>query len=78
VYNKWQGALLDYVSYFSTQADWGFIAPAFAQESRRLNAPGHMRFKRFYTLDSERAAVIRRLVCVAAHVATNFAVNARR
>ncbi len=44
VYNKWQGALLDYVIYFSTEADWGYIAPAFAQASRPLNAPDHVRF----------------------------------
>jgi hypothetical protein len=44
VENKWQGARLDYVIYFSTLAEWGFIAPAFPETSRPLNAPGHVRF----------------------------------
>jgi hypothetical protein len=42
--NKWHGARLDYVVYFSSLADWGFITPAFPEASRSLDAPGHMRF----------------------------------
>jgi hypothetical protein len=45
VNNKWQGARLDYVIYFSTLAEWGFIAPAFLEGSRPLDAPGHVRFR---------------------------------
>lgn len=44
VENKWHSARLDYVVYFSTLADWGFITPAFPETSRPLNAPGHVRF----------------------------------
>lgn len=44
VENKWRGAKVDYVIYFSTRADWGYIAPAFTQSSRPLNAPEHIRF----------------------------------
>ncbi|MFT3962009.1 group I intron-associated PD-(D/E)XK endonuclease [Propionivibrio sp.] len=44
VHNKWQGAKIDYVVYFSTVGEWGYIAPAFAEESRPLNSPGHVRF----------------------------------
>lgn len=44
VHNKWQGAKIDYVVYFSTVGDWGYIAPAFTDESRPLNAPEHIRF----------------------------------
>lgn len=44
VENKWRGARLDYVIYFSTLADWGFITPAFPETSRPLDAPGHARF----------------------------------
>lgn len=44
VENKWHGARLDYVIYFSTLADWGFITPAFPEASRPLDAPGHVRF----------------------------------
>jgi hypothetical protein len=44
VENKWQGARLDYVVYFSALADWGFITPAFAETSRPLDASGHVRF----------------------------------
>jgi hypothetical protein len=42
--NKWGTARLDYVIYFSTLADWGYITPAFPESSRRLDAPGHVRF----------------------------------
>jgi hypothetical protein len=42
--SKWQRARLDYVVYFSTLADWGFITPAFSETSRPLDAPCHVRF----------------------------------
>lgn len=35
VENKWQGARLDYVIYFSTIAEWGFIARAFPETAAR-------------------------------------------
>jgi len=44
VYNKWQGAKIDYVVYFSTIGEWGYIALAFTEESRPLNSQEHIRF----------------------------------
>jgi len=42
--NKWKGAKIDYVIYFSRSRDWGYIVPAFKENKKRLNAPGHIRF----------------------------------
>lgn len=44
VENKWKGSKIDYVIYFCRSADWGYIAPAFNQESKKLNSPDHIRF----------------------------------
>jgi hypothetical protein len=44
VENKWQGAKIDYVVYFSVQGEWGYITPAFPEPRRPLNSPGHIRF----------------------------------
>lgn len=44
VENKWKGAKIDYVIYFSRTAEWGYITPAFEENHKRLNAPGHVRF----------------------------------
>ncbi|MCK9622950.1 MAG: group I intron-associated PD-(D/E)XK endonuclease [Methylobacter sp.] len=44
VENKWKGAEIDYVIYFSRTGEWGYIAPAFNQNKKRLNAPDHIRF----------------------------------
>ncbi len=44
VENKWQGAKIDYVVYFSILGEWGYITPAFSEVSRQLKRPGHMRF----------------------------------
>ena len=44
VENKWQGAKIDYVVYFSVQGRWGYITPAFPESSRPLISPGHIRF----------------------------------
>lgn len=49
VENKWQGAKIDYVVYFSVQGEWGYITPAFAEASRPLNSPGHIRFHKHPT-----------------------------
>lgn len=42
--NRWHGGRLDYIVILSAQADWGYIAPAFTEASRRLNDPRHIRF----------------------------------
>ena len=44
VQNKWKGAKVDYVIYFSRVGEWGYIMPAFTTNQRRLNASGHVRF----------------------------------
>ncbi len=45
VENKWHGAKIDYVVYFSRSGDWGYITPAFQETRKRLNASGHIRFQ---------------------------------
>ena len=44
VENQWKGAKIDYVIYFSRVGEWGYIMPAFQENSKRLNAAGHVRF----------------------------------
>lgn len=44
VENKWDGANIDYIVYFSRSAEWGYILPAFPEKRRALDAPGHVRF----------------------------------
>ncbi len=44
VENKWKGAKIDYVIYFSRVGEWGYIMLAFQECSKRLNAEGHVRF----------------------------------
>ena len=44
VENKWQKAKIDYVVYFSLNAEWGYITPAFSEDRRPLKSPGHYRF----------------------------------
>lgn len=41
---RWHGARLDYIVIFSATADWGYIAPAFTEGSRRVNDRRHVRF----------------------------------
>lgn len=42
--NRWHGGRLDYIIIFSTQADWGYIAPAFTEANRLVNNRSHIRF----------------------------------
>lgn len=44
VENKWKGAKIDYVVYFSRSGDWGYITPPFNENSKSLNSTGHIRF----------------------------------
>lgn len=44
VNNKWKGAMIDYVFYFSRTGEWGYITPAFFEEQKPLNSLGHIRF----------------------------------
>ena len=49
VENKWRGVKIDYVVYFSIEGEWGYITPAFHEESRALKSPGHIRFHKHQT-----------------------------
>lgn len=42
--NRWKGAKIDYVVVFSRTRDWGYIMRAFEEDTKRLNADGHVRF----------------------------------
>lgn len=46
VENKWKGVKIDYVVYFSRSGEWGYIAPAFQQNRKWLDSPGHVRFNK--------------------------------
>jgi hypothetical protein len=46
VENKWNGSHVDIVVYFARNSTWGYIAPAFNEKQRKLNADGHMRFEK--------------------------------
>lgn len=49
VENKWRGVKIDYVVYFSIEGEWGYITPAFLEESRALKSDGHIRFHKHPT-----------------------------
>lgn len=42
--NKWDDADIDYVIYFSRNAEWGYIIPAFKEKRRNLKSDNHIRF----------------------------------
>jgi hypothetical protein len=44
VENKWHGVKIDYVVYLSIEGEWGYVTPAFTEESRPLKSKGHERF----------------------------------
>lgn len=44
VENKWEDADIDFVVYFSKNADWGYIAPAFKEKRKQLKSSNHIRF----------------------------------
>ena len=47
--NKWQGVKIDYVVYFSIEGEWGYVTPAFEEDSRPLKSEGHFRFHKHPT-----------------------------
>lgn len=49
VENKWRGVKIDYVVYFSIDGEWGYITPAFLEDSRALKSDGHIRFHKHPT-----------------------------
>lgn len=40
----WGECKIDYIIYFVRNGEWGFIAPAFAESKKRLDAPEHKMF----------------------------------
>ena len=44
VHNKWENSHVDLVVYFARNSNWGFIAPAFDEDSRPLNHSTHRKF----------------------------------
>jgi len=49
VENKWHGAKIDYVVYFSVPGEWGYITPAFTEDRKPLKSPEHVRFSKHPT-----------------------------
>ena len=44
VENRWKDSNISYVIFFARNSTWGYIAPAFAQNKKKLNAEGHIKF----------------------------------
>lgn len=44
VHNMWGECKIDYIIYFARNGEWGVIAPAFSEPTKRLNAPEHKMF----------------------------------
>lgn len=45
VQNRWKDSFVNVVVFFARNSNWGYIAPAFSEDTRPLNAQGHLRFK---------------------------------
>ena len=43
--NRWKGSNVDCVIVFARNSNWGYVAPAFTQNRRKLNTDGHVRFQ---------------------------------
>lgn len=44
VLNMWGDCKIDYIIYFARNGEWGYIAPAFSETKKQLNAPEHKMF----------------------------------
>ena len=44
VENKWKDSHVNVVVYFARNSNWGYVAPAFSDHSKKLNAEGHIKF----------------------------------
>lgn len=61
VENKWKDSHVNVVVYFARNSNWGYVAPAFTENKRKLNHIGHLKFlqskndfiKAFHKLDLE-------------------------
>ena len=45
VENKWKDSNVNCVIYFARNSNWGFVAPAFTQNRKKLNDDGHIKFE---------------------------------
>jgi hypothetical protein len=45
VENRWKDSFVNVVVFFARNSNWGYIAPAFVENKRPLNAAGHLKFK---------------------------------
>lgn len=45
VENKWKDSHVNLIVYFARNSNWGYVAPAFSSNSKRLNAEGHIKFE---------------------------------
>ena len=45
VENRWKDSNVDCVIFFARNSNWGYVAPAFTQNRRKLNADGHVKFQ---------------------------------
>jgi hypothetical protein len=45
VHNQWKDSNVDLVIFFARNSNWGYIAPAFNEEKKPLNADGHRKFE---------------------------------
>ncbi|TVO75889.1 group I intron-associated PD-(D/E)XK endonuclease [Sedimenticola selenatireducens] len=44
VSNMWGDVAIDFIIYFSKTGNWGYIIRPFRENSKKLNAKGHIRF----------------------------------
>ena len=45
VENRWKDSNVNCVIYFARNSNWGFVAPAFTQNKKKLNADDHIKFQ---------------------------------
>lgn len=46
VENRWKDSHVDIVVFFARNSNWGYIAPAFRENRKPLNADGHIKFQK--------------------------------
>lgn len=44
VENRWKESHVNVVIYFARNSNWGYVAPAFPENKRKLNHSGHIKF----------------------------------
>ena len=43
--NRWKESDVDCIVFFARNSNWGYVTPAFAQNKKKLNSGGHIRFQ---------------------------------